>query len=694
MKRIALLWMIAISLALIPVMVSAVEEGPPIDRQEIAVTLVPEVHLLLGESRLTVAAGVTKLTLSLARTTRIEWVTASGQGVPNSFVNGTLTLSLPETPRQGTVTVTIRYRAVFNDPVAEHPVSSEDPTYGVDGVITPRGTFLGSGAGWYPVPSSTPRHRSVHIEAPAGTEALTAGKRVARGTVQGVTSSSWEELRPVGELSLSAGPYRIEERRVDGIDLYTYLYPDNAALSARYLDAAAKYLRFYTGLFGPYPFEKFAVVENFFPTGYGMPSYTLLGSTVIRLPFIIDTSFPHEIAHCWWGNGIQVDMAQGNWSEGLATYLADYLLKEKSSAAEGRDYRLQILTDYAALVALDRDFPLARFTSRVDPMSRAIGYGKSAMLFHMIRSQIGDRPFFAALRDLCRERLFRSASWDDFVRAFSRSAGYDLAPIIEQWLSRPGGPHLALTEVSLLREGVGWTVSGTVRQTPPFYELKLPLRLETAGDPVQQTLTVTGERTSFRMSLAVPPKRLRLDPDTDLFRILAIEEIPATVNRLKGTTRLLAVVTKGCRVQPETFRLFLESLGQAGVEVINEAALDESRVRDHDLLFCGVPQDLPLLPRLPEGMTASGSGVALNGEQFSAADSLLFVVGQHPVAPGQVTALYLPLSDGAAQRYGRKISHYGKYSYLLFAGGENRRKGVSQAWSMGTVVEFSANAGQ
>jgi len=91
------------------------------------------------------------------------------------------------------------------------------------------------------------------------------------------------------------------------VDIYTYFYPDNAGLSARYLEAAARYIGFYAELFGPYPFEKFAVVENFFPTGYGFPSYTLLGSAIIRLPFIIDTSLPHEIAHCWWGNGVLVD---------------------------------------------------------------------------------------------------------------------------------------------------------------------------------------------------------------------------------------------------------------------------------------------------------------------------------------------------------------------------------------------------
>ena len=257
--------------------------------------------------------------------------------------------------------------------------------------------------------------------------------------------------------------------------------PEMRLLPLRYLKASADYLKLYRGLFGPYPFEKFAIVENFLPTGYGYPSYTLLGGEVIRLPFIIGTSLPHEIAHNWWGNGVLVDYPQGNWSEGLVTYVADYLLQEKKSAAAGRDYRYRILTDFAALVSPEGDFPLNRFVGRADPASRAIGYGKGAMVFHMVRTMIGDDAFFAALRDLCREKLYRTASWDDFTRAFSKTAGKDLAPFMDQWLTRPGGPQLSLANVAVKREGGGWLVTGKITQLPPYWSVPVKMKVETAG---------------------------------------------------------------------------------------------------------------------------------------------------------------------------------------------------------------------
>jgi aminopeptidase N len=643
-------------------------------RQEIEVTLKPSEHLLIGTSTITFAAGTRRIALKLSPTAQIDSVTVSGSKLPFSFSGGNLFLDIPKTAGQETVTVT--YRALFNDPLPLPGGSSEDPTYGVHGTITTQGTFLGDTAGWYPLPPSLPLKRSVRVSAPTGTEAITAGRRVTQSTKGTVTSSSWEELRPLGSLALCAGPYSIEERKEGGVTLYSYFYPDNASLSSRYLDAAARYLRIYSDLFGPYPFEKFAVVENFFPTGYGFPSFTLLGSTIIRLPFIIDTSFPHEIVHSWWGNAVEVDQSEGNWAEGLTTYLADYLLKERRSATEGREYRMQLLSDFATLVTTDSDFPLTGFISRVDPISRAVGYGKSTMLFHMIRTEIGDRAFFAALREIYRERLYRSATWSDFTRAFSRSSGRDLSTFMKQWLTRPGGPRFVLSDVTQRREGEEWTVSGSVVQTTPFYELQLPLRLETDGPSIRKILPVNGGLTRFNFSTPAEPRQLLIDFDAELFRLLAPSEIPVTVNSIKGSKQLLAVITEDCRAREVTFKRLLDSLGKGGIMVIREGELDEERLRTHDLIFCGVPKQRSLLPPLPPGITLHAAGFSIREDVVSAPDGLLFLVLPFPAPAGRVAALFRPLSEAAADQYASKITHYGKYGSLVFTGGAIRRKSI------------------
>ena len=689
--RVFLLWSV---FAFLAVGCAAAQPGgtaAAVERQDIAVTLAPENHLVTGESTITFGAGARQVELRLSPAARVDSVSVSGKRVPFSFSGGLVSLELPRAEAAGGIAVTIAYSATFNDPVSRSPAASEDPSYGVNAAITPEGTFLGDGACWYPVPSRVPLHRSLRIQAPAGTEGVSFGKRVSRRTTGAVTQSLWEEARPVGVLSLSAGPYVVEDRKLDGIEIHSYLYPDNAALATRYLDAAAKYLKFYSDLFGPYPFEKFAIVENFFPTGYGFPSFTLLGGSVIRLPFIVDTSFPHEIAHSWWGNGIAVDYREGNWCEGLVTYLADYLLKERRSPAEGRDYRRQLLIDYSSLVTPGTDFPLREFTSRSDPASRAIGYGKGAMVFHMVRSQIGDTAFFAALREVSRTRMYGSASWGDFVRAFSRSSGHDLAPFMNQWLLRPGGPRLRLAEVKTRQKADGWSVSGDVVQETSRFELQVPLRLEAAagaGEPHDTLVPVSARQTRFQLSSPGAPGRLLLDPDAEVFRILSPGEIPATVNSIKGSTKLLGVLTENCRARSESFGDLLASLSQGGAQVVSEADLGRMESSGYDLVFCGAPRDRSLLPRLPEGLQFTGSGFSVDRASYPAPDGLLFLVLKRPGASGRIAALFEPLSEAAARQYLPKITHYGKDGHLVFAGGSIRSKGIVPAGDGATVVVF------
>ena len=171
--------------------------------------------------------------------------------------------------------------------------------------------------------------------------------------------------------------------------------PD-AALARKYLDTTHQYIALYDALIGPYPFKKFAMVENFWETGYGMPSFTLLGSRVIRFPFILSSSYPHEILHNWWGNSVYVDYDSGNWAEGLTSYLADHLIKEQRGG--GSEYRRNTLQKYTDYVSRQGDFPLTAFRSRHSARTEAVGYGKTLMLFHMLRRQLGDAAFEQGLQ--------------------------------------------------------------------------------------------------------------------------------------------------------------------------------------------------------------------------------------------------------------------------------------------------------
>lgn len=683
---------VAVAVLFCTIFISAACQGggvPEILDERIAVELDPPSHLLTGVSTVTVdLRGGGKMEFDLFPAATVLGVTVDGKRVPFDVSGGKLAVRIPPGMEERGRRIAIAYRAVFNDPLPERVVMTEDPSYGVNGVISDRGIFLGGGVAWYPRPRGVPAHRTIEVTAPAGMEAVTAGERLERRVAGGKSVSVWKEEHPTPDPSLSAGPYLIGERKLGALPLFTYFRADDAPLSSAYLDASARYIRFYEGLFGPYPFEKFAVVENFIPTGYGFPSYTLLGGSIIRLPFILTTSLPHEIAHNWWGNGVLIDYREGNWSEGLVTYVADYLLEEQKSPAAGRDYRFKLLADYASLVTPAADFPVAAFIGRSDPSSRAIGYGKGAMIFHMVRRLIGDEAFFAALRDVCREQLYREAAWSDFTRAFSRAAGRDLASLMKQWLERKGGPRISLADVTSRPEGGKWVISGKIIQASPPWRFPLEMNCETAAGDVRQTVEVDRESTPFTVTVAAPPKRLALDPDSDLFRVLTSQEIPPAINRIKGSQKLLAVVAPGCRARPETLGLLLASLGHPGTRIVREDEAGTDITAGHDLLICGVPEKKGLLPPLPAGVKLSGKEFAIDRERFSSPEDALFVVAGHSADPARVTALFLPLSPSAADACVTKITHYGTYGYLVFSGGTNRKKGLPPAPGGGTVVDF------
>jgi hypothetical protein len=109
---------------------------------------------------------------------------------------------------------------------------------------------------------------------------------------------------------------------------------------------------------------------------------------------------------------------------------------------------------------------------------------------------------------------------------------------------------------------------------------------------------------------------------------------------------------------------------------VSEERVVEADLAGHDLLICGVPVRRDLLSRLPGNMTADSMGFSIDGKQFADREDSLVVVTRNPVDPKHAAALYFPLSEPAAAAAVRKITHYGKYGYLVFSGAENRARGM------------------
>ena len=213
------------------------------------------------------------------------------------------------------------------------------------GLIGPEGVYLSGASFWYPHVGPGLVTFALDVTLPEGWHVISQGDGTSRDA-DGV--ARWRTTAAMDEIYLVGGPLRVWQDRAGAVETLVYLHEDDAGLADKYLAATAQYLEMYRGLIGPYPYSKFALVENFWETGYGMPSFTLLGPSIVRFPFILTSSYPHEILHNWWGNSVFVDYESGNWCEGLTAYLADHLIQEQRG--RGAEHRRATLQKYASYV--------------------------------------------------------------------------------------------------------------------------------------------------------------------------------------------------------------------------------------------------------------------------------------------------------------------------------------------------------
>jgi hypothetical protein len=646
-------------------------------RHHLQVELFPEKHMLQAVDEITIEKYPgNRLDFKLSRRADPIEVSVNGTFRKFDFEDGMLQVGLADGEIHQKIRATIRYTAIFDDPAPAYPVNTDNPGYGVSATISERGSFLLAGSGWYPRWMGGHSSYTLKVIAPQDMLAVTAGQSKGHATRNGKTESTWLISDPNEGLSLSVGAYIVRERKVGSITAATYFFPETDHLAEAYLAATADYLDFYQDLFGPYPFKKFAVVENFFPTGFGFPSYTLIGGTVLRLPFIIRTSLGHEIAHCWWGNGVRVAYDGGNWSEALTTYVADYHYKEMKSEEDARRYRLQILRNYATLVKPSQDFALKQFQSRYDPITKTIGYDKGAMVFHMLRRRVGDGAFWGALRDLYRDRLFKATSWSDIQKAFEARGQQSLDLFFDQWVFGKGAPQFYLDAVRAERTGNTWQIEGRIVQERPLFSFDLDLLLESQGQTNSKTIRISEKQTPFQVTAESMPLRLVADPASLIMRRLFPIEIPPAINSIKSSSEVLAVLSADLEPKVKSAaRTLILSLGLKNYAFAEERSIKREQLIGKDILMIGYPQDKALFRHLPDQVAIDPKSFVLNGKTYKQSSDVFFGVFAHPFSENRIGALFLPLSSHQAEHVARKITHYGKYSYLVFENGKNRAKG-------------------
>jgi aminopeptidase N len=578
----------------------------------------------------------------------------------------------------GVRTFALAYNGLIHHRIAPYGKEQARGYRETPGIISAEGVVLSRASGWYPDFGPGLVTFDLTVNLPPDWDAVSQGERAVHVHGRNAAVVTWRSPEPQDEIFIVAARFFEYTGPSYSIATMAFLRSPDEALANKYLTATKRYLEMYNNLIGPYPYWKFALVENFWETGYGMPSFTLLGPTIIRLPFIITTSYPHEILHNWWGNGVFVDYETGNWSEGITAYLSDHLMQEL--AGTGSDYRLNTLQKYTDYVFGSRDFPLSQFRSRHSSLSEAIGYGKSLMFFHMLRLALGDDAFTRGLREFYKQYKFRTATFTSIRTCFEQVSGRDLQTEFEQWVSRTGSPMLQLGNVSVKERGDKYFLTIMIKQVQAgdVYRLHIPVAVTQDGrDRALQTFFDMSERDQ-EMTLAVParPLRIDIDPEFDLFRRLDREEIPPAISQALGAKKMLVILpSRAGRGLLKAYRKFSESLAGSGPDVV-EVKFDSAvhtLPLDRTVTILGWENrylEEIKASTLPYGVAITPQAVRIGRIDVQRHDRSIVLTARHPKTRDLALLFIAADRADALPGLGRKLPHYHKYSYLAFEGRE------------------------
>lgn len=199
------------------------------------------------------------------------------------------------------------------------------------------------------------------------------------------------------------------------------------------LEPLGAMIDFFSGRFGPYPFEVYGVVVVDEPLGYALENQTLslFGTDNVGSQDIM----AHELAHQWFGNSVSVARWSDIWlNEGFATY-ASWLWDESI----GSD-----INDRARVVAreLKRTESGPIGNPGVGDLFGTAVYERGALTLHALRRTVGDEVFFEILGSWARRFHHGSATTRDFVALSSAVAGIPLQDFFDRWLFDPVMPPL------------------------------------------------------------------------------------------------------------------------------------------------------------------------------------------------------------------------------------------------------------
>jgi tetratricopeptide (TPR) repeat protein len=446
----------------------------------------------------------------------------------------------------GHVTLTFAYGGLLAN-------EENSPVPGVRAaVINHDGAYLLLPGRWFPL-TNFPANRytaTFRLNVPdtfavAGTGKSTAPTPMAgKNAVEGnrlLYTFECKNLAPNGTF-VAGSNLQLNPKQAEGINVAVYAPRTASDNAQQFADSVARSVTIFSDMFGPIPDPTFSVIQ--IPDGtvrdFAAPEVLLLSQRIWD-PRASDRTIARLVASQWWGVQVLPATPGDVWiTDGLARY-SEALYAEQNA---GKEAGLKVVDEFAVGALMYEDAAPIAQAARLAPYSpdyRSVVMNKGAMVFHMLRAQMGDVAFKSALRDFYFQFAEKAARIDDFVNIAQKRADASVKPpqdppnlrgFFAQWLNSTGVPEFSL-EYTVYRTPKGFRVVGKLKQPLDTFHMPVDLRIDTEGNPEVRTVDVIGTESGFTVETFGRPKPggIKIDPNNVILKGSAALRARAAVAR-------------------------------------------------------------------------------------------------------------------------------------------------------------------
>ena len=376
---------------------------------------------------------------------------------------------------------------------------------------------------WFPAVDHPSDKATVEfrVTAPEAFDVIANGTLIESASLQnGSKRWHWSESTPIPVHCMVIGATEFAIVRAgedEGIEVSYYLYPGDRDAGVLQFGRVEQMLDFYSDVVGPYPYEKLAIVESSTRFG-GMEnaSAIFLDEKRIHDTESLEGLVAHEIAHQWFGDSVSQREWHDLWlSEGFATYFGALFFERANGSDEMRRIMRGNRDDYLRVPGLATRPIYDPAITDLTKLLNALSYDKAAWVLHMLRGVIGDKAFFAGIRDYYAANRNGNASTAELRAIMERHAKQPLGWFFQQWIYEAG--HPVFTTKWTWRRGkltvnVGQTQPGTVFRTPAVLEVR------DAAGAHRENVVIDERSERFELDAEVRPTEVVLDPEEWILR--------------------------------------------------------------------------------------------------------------------------------------------------------------------------------